>query len=308
MNHKLYFIFLKKKMEINRRRAPSTEVSREKKIGGHKAEDLFADLIGGDVIKGTQKGDVIDRKGVVYSVKSGKKWQILLYSYNRISKSSYLNILKPCLDSFTNDYNKFVRDRTLCISFKEKYQEQYGKEKAKLLSNEELNKKIGFNYYTEAKRNLSLANNEVVKILCHKLKLKDFFNEAIFNIDEVAFLTIKDTHYKKDNCYHVFPKEIVLNTLCTETFSDLSTAGKVAIDYNVSGQKTLFKYKKNDGKAKNIIEIEVRTDSESKYRSIRFNMYARDALYLLLERNFNLRKKEIYSNIIAYESAIDIFN
>ena len=63
-------------MPINRRRAASSEISSEKKLGGHRNEDEFASLIGGGVIKGTQKGDVEDKDGLLYSVKSGKKWQI----------------------------------------------------------------------------------------------------------------------------------------------------------------------------------------------------------------------------------------
>ena len=39
-------------MKINRRRAPSTEISREKKLAGHKLENIVAELINGEVIKG----------------------------------------------------------------------------------------------------------------------------------------------------------------------------------------------------------------------------------------------------------------
>tara|TARA_B100001093_G_C26821561_1_gene1012100 strand:- start:1389 stop:2273 length:885 start_codon:yes stop_codon:yes gene_type:complete len=293
---------------INRRRAPSSEVSRSKKIAGHKVEDFFASIIDGTVIKGTQKGDVIDKNKIVYSVKSGKKWQILLYSYKRICQSTYLKILQPCLDSFTKDYIKFVNDRVSCISYKEKYQEKFGKEKAKLLSNDEVNKKIGPNSYTDAKKNLSKATLDVVKILNDKEKLNDFLSEAIFNINEVSFLAIQDEYYKRDKSIHVFSKETVLSIICKEISCSISSAGNVPIDYNVPGQKTIFKYKKNDGKQKNIIEIEVRTDSESKYRSIRFNMYSKDTLYLLLERNNNIKKKEVFPSLFAYGSATEIFN
>ena len=293
---------------INRRRAPSSEVSRNKKIAGHNVEDFFASIIDGTVIKGTQKGDVIDKNKIVYSVKSGKKWQILLYSYKRICQSTYLNILQPCLDSFTKDYKKFVNDRVLCISYKEKYLEKFGKEKAKLLSNDEVNKKIGPNSYTDAKKNLSKATLGVVKILNDKEKLKDFLSEAIFNINEVSFLAIQDDYYKRDKSIHVFSKETILSIICKEISCSISSAGNVPIDYNVPGQKTIFKYKKNDGKQKNIIEIEVRTDSESKYRSIRFNMYSKDTLYLLLERNNNIKKEEIFPSLFAYGIATEIFN
>lgn len=295
-------------MEINRRRAPSSEISREKKLSGHKVESLVAELIGGDVIKGTNKADFIDKNNNVYSIKSGKKWQIFLYSNDRIANSKHLKILKLCLDSFPNDYSSYLEDRTTCISYKENYQREYGNEKAKLLSNETLKSILGDNSYMDSKKKLREATPIVVDFLNDKVNMKNFLSEAIFNIDEASFLIIQDNTYRKDNCLHVFSKKTVLNTLCREIYGKTSTAGKVAIDYNVPGQKVIFQYLKDDGKPKNIIEIEVRNDSESKYKSIRFNMYSQDTLFLLIEKNIDISRKQIHENLIAYENAIDCFN
>ena len=295
-------------MEINRRRAPSSEISRYKKLSGHKVESIVADLIGGEVIKGTNKADFIDTKKNVYSIKSGKKWQIFLYSNDRIANSKYLKILKLCLDSFPNDYNSYLKDRETCISYKENYKKEYGNEKAKLLSNETLKSTLGYNSYMDSKKKLREATPNVVSFLNDKENLKNFLNEAIFNIDEASFLIIQDNTYRKDNCFHVFSKQTVLKTLCREIHGTISAAGRVAIDYNVPGQKVIFQYFKNNGRPKNIIEIEVRNDSESKYKSIRFNMYSQDTLYLLIEKNRDIAKKQIQKNLIAYENAIDCFN
>ena len=71
-------------MEINRRRSPSPQISRSKKLGGHKKEKEYANLIKGEIILGTKKGDVKDQEGKLHSVKSGKKWQLCLYSKKRI--------------------------------------------------------------------------------------------------------------------------------------------------------------------------------------------------------------------------------
>ena len=65
-------------MTINRRRAPSSSTSSEKKLGGHSREEIFAGYIGGSVINGTQKADVKDKSGNLYSVKSGKKFSTYL--------------------------------------------------------------------------------------------------------------------------------------------------------------------------------------------------------------------------------------
>jgi hypothetical protein len=295
-------------LKINRRRAPSSEISREKKLSGHKVERVVAELIGGEVIKGTNKADFIDLNNNVYSIKSGKKWQIFLYSNTRIANSKYLKILKLCLDSFPNDYKTYLKDRETCISYKENYQREYGNEKAKLLSNETLISILGNNSYMDSKKELRDATPIVVDFLNDKVNLKNFLNEAIFNIDEASFLIIQDNTYREDNSLHVFSKQTVLNTLCREINGTISKAGNVAIDYNVPGQKVIFQYFKNNGKPKNIIEIEVRNDSESKYKSIRFNMYSQDTLFLLIEKNKGITKKQIHENLVAYENAIDCFN
>jgi len=108
-------------MTINRRRAPSSAISSEKKLNGHKQESSYAIIIGGDTIKGTGKGDVKDKNGNLHSVKSGKKWQIFLYGYERISNSRHLKILRPCLDSFTSNATQYFKDRIKCIELKENF-------------------------------------------------------------------------------------------------------------------------------------------------------------------------------------------
>jgi hypothetical protein len=77
-------------------------------------------------------------------------------------------------------------------------------------------------------------------------------------------------------------------------------------DYNVAAQKTLLQYKKDNGTFKNIVEIEIRNDSEHHYREVRFNMYSRDALLLLLNNSKNILFKDICHGVRVYGSAIDI--
>ena len=77
---------------------------------------------------------------------------------------------------------------------------------------------------------------------------------------------------------------------------------------NVEGQKILLRYRKNDGKIKNIVEIEIRNDSATHYRQVRFNMYSKDALYLLL---FNVNKssyKSYNDAIYTYYKAISMID
>ena len=268
-------------MSINRRRAPSGKISSEKKKLGHKNEEIFAKLINGNVKKGIQKGDVIDKQKMIYSVKSGKKWQIFLYTLTRISQCLNLSILKPCLESFPDDYDSYEKDRINCISFKEAHLNNYGKDVTKKLSNDEVINNLEDNTYIDAKYKLSKNTVIISKLLSDKYVLKEFYKEAIFNNDEVDFLAIKDTHYKKDGLFKVFMKNDVLKVLTDLTYPSVSKAGKIPQDFNVDGQKILFCYEKNPGVSKNIVEIEVRNDSKIKYRLLRFNMYSKDALHLL---------------------------
>jgi hypothetical protein len=291
-------------MTINRRRAPSSKISSEKKKDGHKNEVIFASLIKGEVIKGTQKGDVKDSFNNSYSVKGGKKWQIFLYTRKRIKESIYLNILQPCIDSFPNDYEKYLKDRVTCISFKEKYISENGREAGKLLSNEKVIKKLGENVYFSSKVLLNKNNIIISKKLLDKEVLKNFYNEALFNNNEVKFLTIKDNRIKDRNVFKIFTKDDVLNILTEKTFPQISKAGRVPEDLNIEGQKILLCYKKDNGIFKNIVEIEVRNESEDKYRLLRFNMYSKDALDLLEK----LPKKLINNSIITYGDANDKFS
>jgi hypothetical protein len=291
-------------MPINRRRAPSSKISSEKKKDGHKNEVIFASLIKGEVIKGTQKGDVKDSFNNSYSVKGGKKWQIFLYTRKRIKESIYLNILQPCIDSFPNDYEKYLKDRVTCISFKEKYILENGREAGKLLSNEKVIKKLGENVYFSSKVLLNKNNIIISKKLLDKEVLKNFYNEALFNNNEVKFLTIKDNRIKDRNVFKIFTKDDVLNILTEKTFPQISKAGRVPEDLNIEGQKILLCYKKDNGIFKNIVEIEVRNESEDKYRLLRFNMYSKDALDLLEK----LPKKLINNSIITYGDANDKFS
>jgi len=293
------------KMTINRRRAPSSSISSEKKLGGHSREEIFAGHIGGSVITGIQKADVKDKSGNLYSVKSGKKWQLFLYSFKRISKSEHLKVLQDCLESFTSDTKKYFEDRVRCIEYKENYVRTHGKEKTKQLSNSCIEEALGYNEYVNSKKNLKEKTKVVREALNDPVVLRSFLKEAIFNNDEVSMLAIKDTTYKNDNLFKIFAREDVLDILCKELFVDVSKAGNVPEDYNVDGQKTLLKYLKN-GKSKNIGEIEVRNDSEIKYKSMRFNMYSEDALRLLLSKRNNFRSTRIGLNVIVFEKAIEI--
>ena len=295
-------------VNINRRRAPSKKISSEKKLAGHKKEVIFANIIGGKVIKGTQKADVEGKNGLLYSIKSGKKWQVFLYGYDRISNSKYLNILKPCLDCFPTDYNKYKQDREICIAYKEEHVKIFGKDATKNLKNESIIQAIGLNAYIKSKTKLGKETDSISQLLQDKKVLRNFLGEAFFNNNEVDLLSIFDTNYNCDERFKIFSKDDVLDTFAEYLTPSISKAGRVPEDYNVEGQKVLLRYRKNDGKIKNIVEIEIRNDSSTHYRQIRFNMYSKDALYLLLNNLNNSSFKTYNEKIYIYDKAISMID
>lgn len=275
-------------MSINRRRSPSSFISSFKKKRGHRVEHQYANLIKGDVIKGTQKGDVKDLKGKLHSVKSGKKWQIFLYSKNRINSSIHLKVLLGCIESFPENSAEYFNDRVKCIEFKEKYIELHGKESAKILTNNKVSEKLGLNLYIQSKNNLKDNTKLVCNYLDNKENMKNFLNEAMFNNNEVEYLAIKDETFNNNACFKVYKNEDVVNEISKICFPTTSKAGRVPQDFNVEGQKVLICYKKNNSISKNIIEIEIRNDHVKKYRSVRFNMYSKDTLFLLKNVNHEI--------------------
>lgn len=288
-------------MAINRRRSPSSKISSYKKLLGHKNEEKYAKLIYGNVVKGIQKGDVKDKFERLHSVKSGKKWQVFLYSYHRISKSLYLKILLSSLDAFSPKPEEYFADRIKCIEYKESYIKKNGREACKILTNDDTKKFLGKNIYIEAKELLSKSSY----IICNQLKkdhfLRRFYDESFFNNNEVKFLSIKNEDKDEKEIFRVFHKEDVLDTLENLTFPAISKAGKVPEDFNVAGQKVLLRYNRQ-GKFKNIGELEIRNDSVKHYRQVRFNMYGKDVLSLLLK---SINEKKTINGLSIYGRAIN---
>lgn len=295
-------------MKINRRRAASSKVSRDKKLGGHLREKEYADLIGARRIPGTNKGDVMDTQSRLHSVKSGKKWQVFLYGYKTIAASNYLNVLQPCLDAFTPGPEQYFKDRTKCIALKERFVKKHGKEKAKQLRNDVVIRSLGTNVYIQSKEQLALATLDVREALSDKSFLRNFLGEAMFKDAEVTYLAVKDSTYKKDQLFKVFHRDDVLDILSAKLLPSVSKAGRVPEDYNVEGQKTLLRYMTRTDTLKNIVEIEVRNDSAVHYRQVRFNMYSKDILHLLLASESSATMNKHGNRVLVYGRAIESFS
>lgn len=122
-----------------------------------------------------------------------------------------------------------------------------------------------------AKERLREHMRALMEKLSEKPRLRAFFNKSIFNGGEVNYLTVKD-----DGLFHVFLNDDVLNVLS----ENLAVANSRAISVGqVAEQKVIFKYK-----GVNLAELEMRNDTKTHYREVRFNMIKPRAMALLFEK------------------------
>ena len=198
-----------------RKHAMSSQKASQVKKDGHKKEVEFTYLIGlDDAYQNDRKAkkDVIDFNGDAHSIKSGKWWQIFLYSQNRI-KNDYgflaMNgmgqLILDCLNAFPNTFTEYCENKKV---FKTKLQIPMVALKEKL---QDVN------------------------------RLKAFLSKSIFNSGEVQYLTI---YNKFDNAFHCFYYTDVVDILS----NNFIVANSVALNDNqMPNQKVLFKLNKNIG-------------------------------------------------------------
>lgn len=122
-----------------------------------------------------------------------------------------------------------------------------------------------------AKERLRVHMRALLEKLSAKPRLRAFFNKSLFNGGEVNYLTVKD-----NGVFHVF-----LNTDVLDVFSqNLTVANSRAISAGqVAEQKVIFLYE-----GRNLAELEMRNDTKTHYREVRFNMIKPKAMALLLDK------------------------
>lgn len=192
------------------KRAMSHEKASAVKINGHAKEKEFAILIGlNEEYQNDKKAkkDVIDFNGDAHSIKSGKWWQIFLYSASRLdtdygflAMNGMGQLLKDCLDIFPNDRNDYETNKS---HFKELLKKPM----------------------TELSDKLQSINRR-----------KTFLAKAFFNGGEVQFLSV----FENDKVF-VFYYEDVVDILA----DNLSVQNSKAQNKNqMDAQKVLFKNSK----------------------------------------------------------------
>lgn len=257
------------------KRAMSSEHASQVKLSGHQKEKIFANLIGlSDEYKHDRKAkkDVIDFNGDGHSIKSGTWWQIFLYSANRI-KNDYGFLAM-------NGIGQLILD---CLNVFPQNRREYEEDKQK---------------YKDA---LKIP----MRILCEKLqdknRLKTFLSKAIFNGGEVQFLTIFPNYAGND--IYIFYHEDVIDILAENLSVENSRARNLG---QTDAQKIVFKNSTGVG------EIEVRNDSDTHYKEIKFRLSSKKILEILRENIQNYDKPNSIngvpnSRILCYGKAIKRF-
>ena len=122
-----------------------------------------------------------------------------------------------------------------------------------------------------AKERLRIPMRMLLEKLSVKSRLRAFFNKSLFNGGEVNYLTIKH-----EGIFHVFLNDDVLGVFS----ENLKVANSRAISAGqIAEQKVLFLYN-----GLNLAELEMRNDTETHYREIRFNMLKPKAIALLFDK------------------------
>ena len=220
----------------------SSSHASEVKIGGHINEYEFADLIGGQVNRGSHadKKDVIDTQDRSHSVKGGTWWQVFLYSRDRLKTNTIFQglgdvatIMIGCIDAYPGEYKAYLAD---------KYQ---------------------------AKKRLQPRMRELLNELQKPKIFRAFLDKALFDGGNAEYLSIFPGPTKTDmgrKTFHVFHKNDVVDSLSRDVTLKNSKARRSG---EMDDQKVVF-YSNFHGK--NIGEIEDRHDSAGHYREMKFRL------------------------------------
>ena len=219
-----------------RRRAMTTAHASQVKVAGHRNEDDFAALIGGEVNLGshTDKKDVIDQQHRSHSVKAGTWWQIFLYGRERLRTNTIFqglgqvaNVMIACLDAYPPTYADYLRDKAA------------------------------------AKRRLQPEMRNLLAELQQPAIFRAFLDKALFDGGNADYLTVfpgPAAAPAQGKTFHMFHKDDVV-----PTFADAVTLrnSKARNPSQMDDQKVTFR---SNLHKKNIGEIEDRHDGPSTTR------------------------------------------
>ena len=259
-----------------KRRAMTSAHASEVKTSGHINEQHFAELIGGQVNRGSHKDkkDVIDKQHRSHSVKAGTWWQVFLYSRERLLTNtifqgigSVADLMVACIDAYPEQYSNYLSNKI------------------------------------EAKRRLQPAMRSLLEELSQPKILGAFLNKALFDGGNADFLSVylgpaKDNKETKE--FNIYYKDDVVDALLSNIELRNSKARK---NNEMDDQKVTFR---SNLQRKNIGEIEDRHDSSGHYREMKFRLNAHGVVHIL-NSHINTRQR-LSTQIIAFGRAIRMLN
>ena len=257
-----------------RRRAMSSEHASEVKVSGHRNEDDFAFLIGGEVNLGSHqdKKDVIDAQHRSHSVKSGTWWQIFLYGRDRLATNTILlglgelsDILVDCVDAYPISYDDYQQDKQA------------------------------------AKRRLQEPMRRLQAELSNPRRFNAFLDKSLFdggNADYLSFTLGAANRSRDEKVFHIFYKDDVVNALASDVEVLNSKARRSG---ETDDQKVTFK---SELCRHNIGELESRYD-KSNYRKMKFRLKAPSVHRILT--NAITRRDEVSDQLVVYGRAASRF-
>ena len=229
----------------------SSEHASDVKVSGHRNEDDFAYLIGGEVNLGSHqdKKDVIDAQHRSHSVKAGTWWQVFLYGRERLATNTIFqglgelaDIMIACIDAYPVSYEDYQRDK---LTAKQRLQEPMRRLQAEL-SNER--------------------------------PFRAFLDKSLFdggNADYLSFTLGPANRSRDDKVFHIFHKDEVVNALA----NDIEVLNSRARNRNqMNDQKVTFR---SQLLGRNIGEVEDRHDSQRHYREMKFRLNAGNVYRIL---------------------------
>lgn len=181
-----------------------SEVASEKKKAGHINDKHFAVLIGGKVIPGSGKTDVVDFQGNAYSVKSAKGAQVFMYKWSRFLKNTEFqkignvaSLIIACINVFSETLDDYKADKMVT-----KFRLQ---EPMQALKDE----------------------------MCRPTILPQFLSKGLFNENEVGYISILPNELSKKNIpidrkhFHVFSTSDVVHLFLRNLRSEIQKPADV---------------------------------------------------------------------------------
>ena len=258
-----------------RRRAMTTAHASEVKVAGHRNEDDFASLIGGQVNLGshTDKKDVIDQQHRSHSVKAGTWWQIFLYGRERLRTNTIFqglgqvaNVMIACLDAYPPTYADYLRDKAA------------------------------------AKRRLQPEMRNLLAELQQPAIFRAFLDKALFDGGNADYLTVfpgPAAAPAQGKTFHMFHKDDVVPAFAATVTLRNSKARKPS---EMDDQKVTFW---SNLHKKNIGEIEDRHDGPGHYKEMKFRLNARGVFEILTDRIAG--RSQPRPQVFAYGRAARLF-